>query len=97
VALVAGDSAVGGKHVRADKELRELAQSMSVELVAWGSQPRPSFHGPSKTAFGSEPRREHLLVFRRAAESVSRREPPRRANARTAAPRRPRKPQRRRG
>jgi SAM-dependent methyltransferase len=62
-AIVIADSAIGGRALRADVVVPRLASGAGLALVARASQVRPNFHAPSQSAFRSQPRREHVLVF----------------------------------
>ncbi len=64
-ALVIADSAVGGRAVRADALVGELASRHKLTLAARASQARPHFHGPSQAVFRSAPRKEHILILSR--------------------------------
>ena len=63
VALVMGDSAIGPIPLIADEMIRDLAPSAGLEIVAVASQRREHFHPDSRQAFGTRPRREHLIVL----------------------------------
>jgi hypothetical protein len=64
--LVMADTALHGLPVRADELLRELGPEHGLELCGRASQARPDFHRPSARAFARQPRREHLLLLRKA-------------------------------
>ena len=59
------DSVVGRRPVFADELVQSLSRRVGLSLVGIASQGRPHFHGPSQRAFGSRPRREHILALRR--------------------------------
>jgi DNA modification methylase len=63
IALVIADSAVGGRPVRADTTIAELAQPSGLSVLARASQSRPHFHTPSAGAFRDAPRAEHAIVL----------------------------------
>ncbi len=68
IILVVADSVIRRRPLYADKLVREIATQAGLEITAIGSQARPHFHGPSASAFGRLPRREHVIVCRRGAE-----------------------------
>ncbi len=57
VVLLIGDAQLGGRRVAADLQVRELAPSAGLALLAGASEERADFTG-------GEPRREHLLLLR---------------------------------
>jgi SAM-dependent methyltransferase len=64
VAVVLGDSVLGGRAVRGDETLERVASSSSFRVAAIASQPRPHFHTASARVFSREPRAEHLVLLR---------------------------------
>jgi DNA methylase len=66
LALLIGDSAVGGEALRAEDMVLHAAEETRFEPVARASQDRPHFHGPSVDVFRKAPRREHALLLRKA-------------------------------
>ena len=63
IALVIADSAVGGRPVRADVTIAELADASGLAVLARASQTRPHFHTPSAGAFRDAPRAEHAIAL----------------------------------
>jgi hypothetical protein len=66
IVLLIADSTLAGKALFAERVVEKCAPLAGLELVARASQPRPHFHGASRAAFASKPRREHLLLLRSA-------------------------------
>lgn len=66
LAAVVGDSVAGRGAVFADQELPRLAPE-SLELAATASQTRVKLGAREKQAFGTKPKREHILLFRKQA------------------------------
>ena len=64
IALVIADSVLGGHALYADEAIRDLADHHGLVLVSIASQDRPYFHEPTRAAFRSSPRREHVLLLR---------------------------------
>lgn len=64
-AILIADSAVAGKAWYAEPALRQLAPRHGLRIVAGASQARQHFHAPTKDAFRTAPRREHLILLRR--------------------------------
>ncbi len=62
MALMVGDSVAGVEPIWADELLRDLAGER-FKLLAWASQERDKLGGLEKRAFGSRPKREHILLF----------------------------------
>lgn len=67
MALMVGDSVAGVQPVWADELLRDIAGSR-FKLLAWASQERDKLGGLEKRAFGSRPKREHILLFEKKAQ-----------------------------
>ena len=65
-ALIIADSVLAGQALRADDLTEDLAAAAGLELSARASQKRPHFHLPTQAAFRSWPRREHVLLLKRA-------------------------------
>lgn len=63
LALVMADSAVGGTALRADEIVAHRARECGFTFVARASQSRPHFHGPTKSAFRTGPRKEHAMLL----------------------------------
>lgn len=63
-AVVMGDSLAGSVAVRGDHVLRRAAKT-HLEVVAWASQERRALGRNEARAFGSLPKREHILLFAR--------------------------------
>ncbi|MDP9002513.1 MAG: site-specific DNA-methyltransferase [Myxococcota bacterium] len=63
VAIVLGDSAIGGEALRADSMISTVAPGAGFALVARASQRRPHFHGPTVRAFREIPRAEHAIAL----------------------------------
>lgn len=61
--IVIADSVVARQPVWADELVRSSALASGLCWLATGSQPRPHFHGGSRKAFASAPRREHTIVL----------------------------------
>ncbi len=64
IALVIADSVLGGRALYADESLAVLAQDHGLSLATRASHERPYFHEPTRAAFRTNPRREHVLVLR---------------------------------
>jgi SAM-dependent methyltransferase len=64
IALVIADSVLGGRALYADEAIRDLAIAHGLALASLGSQERPYFHEPTRAAFRTSPRREHVLILR---------------------------------
>jgi SAM-dependent methyltransferase len=64
IALVIADSVLGGRALYADEATRVLASQHGLVLACLASQERPYFHEPTRAAFRTSPRREHVLVLR---------------------------------
>jgi hypothetical protein len=64
VVLVVADGASGDAPLLVDDLCVRAAKSSGMSLAAAASQERPHFHGASRGAFRSRPRREHSLLFR---------------------------------
>ena len=64
--LVIADSVLANRAVLADEFVRGLASGAGLALVASASQVRPHVHAPTQDAFAQRPRREHVLLLRRA-------------------------------
>jgi len=64
--LVIADSVLANRAVLADEFVRGLAPRAGLSLVASASQVRPHVHGPTQEVFANRPRREHVLLLRRA-------------------------------
>ena len=64
IALVIADSVLGGRALYADEAVRDLAIAHGLVLACLGSQERPYFHEPTRAAFRTSPRREHVLILR---------------------------------
>src|SRR5690606_28113650 len=64
--LVFADSVVAGRAVWADELLLQLAPKARLELAGIAAQTRPYFHRATADAFGGRPRREHVVVLRKA-------------------------------
>lgn len=65
-ALIIADSVLAGQALRADDLTEDLAAAAGLELAARASQKRPHFHLPTQAAFRGWPRREHVLLLKRA-------------------------------
>jgi DNA modification methylase len=63
VAIVAGDSAVGGEALRADEAIAAVAPGTGFAVIGRASQRRPHFHGPTARAFRNAPRAEHAIAL----------------------------------
>jgi len=63
IVLLIADSTLAGKALYAERVVEKAAPSAGLTLLARASQPRPHFHGASRTAFANKPRREHLLLL----------------------------------
>ncbi|HYP89380.1 MAG TPA: hypothetical protein VEQ59_14535, partial [Polyangiaceae bacterium] len=61
--LLIADSTLAGKPLFAERVVEKAAPSAGLSLLARASQARPHFHGASREAFASRPRREHLLLL----------------------------------
>jgi hypothetical protein len=61
--LLVADSSLSGRALRVEEWMPRLAARAKLSLVARASQRRPHFHEGSARAFGSNPRREHLIVL----------------------------------
>ena len=61
--FVMGDSLAGGRYVLADEFLLEA--SGKLEKVAWASQPRKKWGLKEAQIFGSQVKKEHIVVFRK--------------------------------
>ncbi|MFO0571557.1 MAG: hypothetical protein U0263_38365, partial [Polyangiaceae bacterium] len=70
--LVVADSSVGRRALRSDRLVEELCKTRGLAVVARGSQLRPHFHAPTADAFRDAPRREHVMVLRKAARGQRR-------------------------
>jgi hypothetical protein len=71
VYLVIGDGAIDRKAVRVRRLFRHIqersdAGDLPLRPIAAVGAIRPNFHGPSAQAFRDEPRREYLVLLRRA-------------------------------
>ncbi len=64
--VVLGDSAVRREALRADEVIERLAPGHGLVIEAIASQPRPHFHGATRSAFTRAARREHLFALRRS-------------------------------
>jgi hypothetical protein len=69
--LVIGDGAVDRRAVRVRRLFRHIqarsdAGDLPLRPIAAVGATRPNFHGPSAAAFRDEPRREYLVLLRRA-------------------------------
>ncbi len=64
--IVVADSVLANQAVRADDVLYDLAEEVGLEPVAVASQERPHFHAPTQRAFRDSPRREHVVLLRKA-------------------------------
>ena len=64
VALIVADGASSDVPLLADELCERAAETAGLTLTAAASQERPHFHGASRGAFRSRPRREHALLFR---------------------------------
>jgi DNA modification methylase len=72
-ALVIADSALGSLPLIVDREITQLAPATGFKLCAVGSQQRPHFHEPTRRAFRGQPRHEHLIILRREAAALPKR------------------------
>lgn len=63
VALLLGDSAIGGEALRADQIVSMVAPESGFALLARASQRRPYFHAPTARAFRDSPRAEHAIAL----------------------------------
>jgi hypothetical protein len=64
--LLVADSSLSGRALRVEEWMPRLAARAKLSVVARASQRRPHFHEGSARAFGSSPRREHLIVLQSA-------------------------------
>lgn len=62
--LIIADSVLGGRAVRADELVTDLAPGARLEVGAVASQLRPYFHAPTEKAFADRPREEHAVLLR---------------------------------
>lgn len=85
IALLIADSTLAGRAVHAERAVEAAGARAGLVLVARASQRRPHFHGASRGAFASRPRREHLLLLEPSASASAR------AGGERAAPLRERK------
>lgn len=65
--LLVGDGAADGRPLRADEDFARAAATAGLLVAARASQTRPSFDEATDRAFRRSPKREHLLVLRRAS------------------------------
>ncbi|HEY2734180.1 MAG TPA: DNA methyltransferase [Polyangiales bacterium] len=72
IALVIADSVLGGRALHADEALAKLASQHGLMLACRASQERPYFHEPTRAAFRTSPRREHVLVLRHPTRKPAR-------------------------
>jgi DNA modification methylase len=77
--LIIADSVLGGRAVRADELVKELALGARLEIGCVASQLRPYFHAPTEEAFADSPRREHAVLLRPWSDRASGRTPTARA------------------
>ena len=63
--IVIADSAVHGFALRADEIVEAQSKTAGLAVAAMASQVRPHFHGGTRQAFASAPRKEHLIALRR--------------------------------
>jgi hypothetical protein len=63
VALIVADGASSDVPLLVDELCERAARTAGLSLAAAASQERPHFHGASRGAFRSRPRREHVLLF----------------------------------
>ena len=66
IVLLIADSTLADRALYAERVVEKVAPRAKLELVARASQPRPHFHGASRTAFAGKPRREHPLLLARS-------------------------------
>jgi SAM-dependent methyltransferase len=64
--LLIADSTLADRALYAERVVEKAAPKAGLRLSARASQARPHFHGASRAAFTSKPRREHLLLLTRA-------------------------------
>ncbi len=65
--IVIADSVLSDHAVRADELVSDLSGQTGLEVGAVASQERPHFHGPTQRVFARDPRREHVVLLRRAS------------------------------
>jgi DNA modification methylase len=65
-ALIIADSVIAGRALRAEELTADLARNAGLVLVARASQKRPHFHLATQSAFRGAPRREHVILVRKA-------------------------------
>jgi DNA modification methylase len=63
IAILAGDSAIGGEALRADATIAAVAPEAGLIVLGRASQRRPHFHEPTARAFGHAPRAEHAIAL----------------------------------
>jgi ubiquinone/menaquinone biosynthesis C-methylase UbiE len=61
--LLVADSSMAGRPLEVEQWLPRLAERARLKVIARAGQRRPHFHRASAEAFGSRPRREHLVVL----------------------------------
>ena len=70
--VVIADSVVDRRPLRADEQVRSIADRAGIDVTCIASQPRPLFLHGADQAFTSRPRMEHVVVFRPKDRSARR-------------------------
>jgi len=63
-AIVIGDSSIRESSVLADQLLHRATEGSGMRFLASAAQDRPITHRPSRAAYATRERKEHLIVFR---------------------------------
>lgn len=62
--MVIADSVIDRRPLRADEQIKRVAQRAGIDITCIASQERPLFLHGAEHAFSDRPRMEHVVVFR---------------------------------